>query len=337
MRTACLCLLLVAAPALADAIDVSLTSHVPRGKVPTLQVHILEPIAGFKLDLTRNDGKALEVKGGGKPGVIRTIDLEQPEGRVHWSGALTINLPDGTTGAMELDFDAEVQGPLKLQVDKRTDVDFERRQIFFTLNHPAGKVHLKVLVETGVIAFEDDVPFNAEPPGTRLLVSWPRTFDRPMLVDVRAFDTAGFYDSLELTRWQLDIPHEEVSFDSGKFDLRADQHPTLDASYKAISEAVARFGKLAPIRLYIAGHTDTVGSTEANRTLSLNRARAIGAYFRKKGLKISVLYEGFGEEALLVSTADETDEPKNRRAEYILSIEDPTTHNVPFTPKWQRL
>jgi hypothetical protein len=50
-----------------------------------------------------------------------------------------------------------------------------------------------------------------------------------------------------------------------------------------------------------------------------------------------VLYEGFGEEALLVSTPDETDEPKNRRAEYILSIDDPTTPNVPFPPRWQRL
>jgi hypothetical protein len=201
MRTACLCLLLVAAPALADAIDVSLTSRVPRGKVPSLQVHILEPIAGFKVALTRNDGKTLEVKGGGKPGVVRTVDLEQPEGRFHWSGALTINLPDGTTGAMDLDFDAEVQGPLKLQVDKRTDVDFERRQIFFTLNHPAGKVHLKVLVETGVIAFEDDVPFNGEPPGTRLQVGWPKTFDRALLVDVRAFDTAGICAPTSTRRW----------------------------------------------------------------------------------------------------------------------------------------
>ena len=48
-------------------------------------------------------------------------------------------------------------------------------------------------------------------------------------------------------------------------------------------------------------------------------------------------FEGFGEEALMVSTNDETAESKNRRAEYIIAIDDPTTKNVPFQPKWQRL
>ena len=30
------------------------------------------------------------------------------------------------------------------------------------------------------------------------------------------------------------------------------------------------------------------------------------------------MYEGFGEEALKVATADQTDEPRNRRADYVL-------------------
>jgi outer membrane protein OmpA-like peptidoglycan-associated protein len=106
---------------------------------------------------------------------------------------------------------------------------------------------------------------------------------------------------------------------------------------KLINEAISKFGSLAQIKLYIAGHTDTVGPSASNRTLSLNRARSIGQWFRKKGVRIPVLYEGFGEDALLVSTADEQDEPKNRRAEYIIAIDDPTTKNVPFQPRWQKL
>lgn len=83
--------------------------------------------------------------------------------------------------------------------------------------------------------------------------------------------------------------------------------------------------------------TDTVGPAASNRTLSLNRARSIGAWFRKRGVRIPVMYEGFGEEALLVGTGDEVDEPKNRRAMYIISIDPPRTQNTPFEPKWQRL
>jgi outer membrane protein OmpA-like peptidoglycan-associated protein len=270
--------------------------------------------------------------------VTRTIALEHPgEGVVTWQGTLTVNRVSGEQGTMPLQFETEVQGPLKLTIDKDHDVDFEHRALDFTLNHAVAKVHLKVLLESGLTAVDDDVLFNNEPAGTKLQVTWPATSARVMVVDVRAFDAAGFYDSIELTKWQVDIPHEEVNFDSGKAEVRADERPKLDASYALIAEAVAKFGKLASLKLFIAGHTDTVGGTDANRALSLNRARAIGAYLRSKGLRLPVLVEGFGEEALLVATPDETDEKRNRRAEYIIAIDTPTPARTPFAPAWKKL
>jgi outer membrane protein OmpA-like peptidoglycan-associated protein len=80
-----------------------------------------------------------------------------------------------------------------------------------------------------------------------------------------------------------------------------------------------------------------VGAEAANRTLSLNRARAIGAYLRKKGLRLPVFLEGFGEQALLVATPDETAEVKNRRAEYIIAIDNPSAAKAPFPPAWKPL
>ena len=73
-----------------------------------------------------------------------------------------------------------------------------------------------------------------------------------------------------------------------------------------------------PVRLFIAGHTDTVGGNDKNRKLSLARAKAIASYFRKKGIKIPIAFAGFGEEVLKVKTADNTDERANRRADYVL-------------------
>ena len=156
-------------------------------------------------------------------------------------------------------------------------------------------------------------------------------------IDLRAFAKSGVYNGVELTPWRLDIPHEEVNFASGKWDVLPDEASKLDASLKQVQDAASKVGQYVPLKLFIAGHTDTVGANASNRALSLNRAKAIGAYFRKKGVRIPIYFEGFGEEALLVSTPDETDEAKNRRAEYILAIDDPTTKNVPFAPKWQRL
>ncbi len=324
--------------ALADSVNVSLTNKALKGKgLPAVHVEILEPIAGFKLTLARDGGKPQEWKGGGKPGTTRTIELTQPEGLAKWAGELVINLPNGTTGTMPLEFGTELAGPITLTVDKDQDVDIAGRKIRFTLNQPCAKAHLKVLMDTGASVVDDDIAFNGEAAGTRLEVSWPEAKGQVLKVELRAYSPAGVFNGIELTPWRIDIPHEEVNFASGKWDISGAETTKLDASFKLVQDAVSKFGALAEIKLYVLGFTDTVGPSASNRTLSLNRARSIGTYFRKKGVRIPVRYEGFGEEALLVATPDEQDEPKNRRAQYIISIDDPSTTNAPFPPRWQRL
>ena len=322
----------------ADSVNVSLTNKALKGKgTPAVHIEILEPIAGFRLVLAKDGGKPQEWKGGGRPGVTRTIELTQSEGTTKWAGELIINLPNGTTGNMPLEFETELVGPLALTMDKDKDVDIPGRKLRFTLNQPIARVHLKVLMDTGSTIVDDDIAFDGEPAGTRLEVTWPEAKGQVLKVDLRAYAKSGVYNGVELTPWRIDIPHEEVNFASGKWDVSAEEAVKLESSLKLILVAIDKFGSLAEIKLFIAGHTDTVGANASNRTLSLNRARSIGAWFRKKGVRIPVRYEGFGEEALLVSTNDETAEAKNRRAEYIIAIDDPATKSVPFQPNWQRL
>lgn len=338
MKHLVLAVALLPALAFADSVSVSLTNKALKGRgLPAVHVEILEPIAGFRLTLARDGGKPQEWKGGGKPGVTRTIELSQPDGVAKWAGELIVNLPNGTTGTMPLEFETELAGPLTLTIDKEKDVDIAGRKLRFTLNQPVAKAHLKVLMDTGAYIVDDDIAFNGEPAGTKLEVTWPEAKGQVLRLDLRAYASSGVFNGVELTPWRIDIPHEEVNFASGKWDVSPDESAKLDASYKLIQEAVAKFGSLAELKLYVAGHTDTVGPNASNLTLSHHRARSIGQYFRKKGLRIAVYFEGFGEEALLVSTPDEKDEPKNRRAEYIIAIDDPSTKNVPFRPKWQKL
>ncbi len=325
--------------ALADSINVSVRSQVMKGKgLPAVMIEILEPIAGFRLTLSRDGGKLQEWKGGGRPGVTRTIELSHPDGVAKWAGELVINLPNGTTGTMPMEFETEIVGPLAVNVDLKNDFDPVKRKLRFTVNQPIVKAHLKVLMDTGAVVADDDIPFESEPAGTKLEVSWPEAKGMAMMVNLRVFAKSGVFNGVEVTNWQVNIPHEEVNFASGKWDVQAEETAKLENSLKLIQDAVDKYGSLAQIKLYILGHTDTVGPTASNRTLSFNRARAIGGWFKKRGLRIPVLYEGFGEEAPLVQTADETDEPKNRRADYVLSIGEPTlTGGYPYAPRWQRL
>jgi len=331
--------LLAACPALAwaDAVDVSLMPRAQVGKgLPSISIQIREPIAGFELKLHRSDGKDVLVRGGGRPGQTRTIDLTQPEGTFKYSGTLGINLPRGETASMPLEFEASLLGPLRIKVAPQ-DVDVPGRKLKFTLNRVATRAHLRVLMDTGQLAIDADIPLASAQADAPVELEWPEKQGRVLAIEVKAYDAESFFDGVELSPWQVDIPHEEVNFDSGKWDIRKDQEARLQQSYQLISDAVEKYGRLADIKLYIAGHTDTVGSNADNRVLSLNRARSIGAYFRRAGLRIAIFYEGFGEEALLVATPDNTDEARNRRAEYIIAAQTPTVAHAPFAPNWRKL
>jgi outer membrane protein OmpA-like peptidoglycan-associated protein len=328
---------LLVATLLSNVVEVSVTtSPADKQSLPTVNIHILEKIMGFELKLTRSDGKTLDVKGGGKPGVTRFIELAQPEGKFNWKGELSCNMPDGTTQAMPLEFDTELYSNMHI-IAKKEDVDLPGRKMKFKATRPVAKAELTVLMDTGKRAFDGEIAFKQEPPSTMLEVTWPEAGGRIMKINLRAFDGAGQYDGVEFSPWFIDIPHEEVQFDSAKWDVRDSESGKLDKSYRLIDDAVLKYGSMADVKLYIAGHTDTVAAKDYNRTLSLNRAKAIGQYFRKKGLRIPIFCEGFGEEALKVQTPDNTDEQQNRRADYFLSIDQPTVTNATFAPKWQKL
>ena len=326
----------LAGAARADAIDVRLHPKALFGKgVPRIDIRILEKIAGFEVKLQRSDGKALDVKGGGPPGVTRTVTLDQPEGKFTWEGVIVVRFPNGGEGELPVKFDTELLGPLRMTFVKEA-LDLQARKAAITLSRPAARATVKVQMDTGV-QVQKEATFNGAAAGTPLPLEWPEASGKVMTISITAWDTADFWTGLELSPWQVDIPHEEVVFDTGKAEVRKDQQPKLDASFDALVELAEKYGKYAALRLFIVGHTDTVGDAAANRELSRARARSIAAYLRKKGARIPILYEGFGEEGLMVPTQDETPEEKNRCAQYIVAVDDPVLKNPPFPPQWRKL
>lgn len=71
--------------------------------------------------------------------------------------------------------------------------------------------------------------------------------------------------------------------------------------------------------LVITGHTDTTGALLANDELSLKRAQAVVQLLVSAGAPENRTEAvGRGKRELLVKTADEVDEPKNRRVEIVV-------------------
>ena len=84
---------------------------------------------------------------------------------------------------------------------------------------------------------------------------------------------------------------------------------------KILEDATNRSGA----DMVVTGHTDSTGALAANDTLSLSRAKVVAQLLVDKGAAATrVEAVGRGKRELLVKTADEVDEPQNRRVEIIV-------------------
>jgi outer membrane protein OmpA-like peptidoglycan-associated protein len=219
---------------------------------------------------------------------------------------------------------------------KKEDVDLKKKTLVARASGRAAKAELTVYDEEGGIMDEISEVYPTPPPNSPLRMAW--TGAKPVLkMMLRIYDEHGFYNQLELTPWAVDVPHEEVDFDTGKWEVRPDQRPKLETACKGIQEIVKKYSKLITIRLYVAGYTDTVGGNDSNYGLSDNRARSIAGFLHKNCVALPTYYQGFGEDVLAVPTEDNIDEQKNRRAIYTLAAEHPGPHEAIPRLNWKLL
>jgi outer membrane protein OmpA-like peptidoglycan-associated protein len=89
--------------------------------------------------------------------------------------------------------------------------------------------------------------------------------------------------------------------------------PESKAAYDAVFDDI----KQRPVyEIAVIGFTDTLGDLSYNQALSLRRAEAIRARLVRNGLDgKAISTAGRGKHDLLVPTADQTPEPRNRRVE----------------------
>ncbi|MBM4366791.1 MAG: OmpA family protein [Deltaproteobacteria bacterium] len=143
-----------------------------------------------------------------------------------------------------------------------------------------------------------------------------------VLLDV-TLRTSSAWAGFTYSPWFLDIPHEDVLFASDSDVIAADEEWKLAKVQEQLADVVDKYGSIVPIKLYVAGCTDTVGDGAHNRELSERRARSIAKWFRAHGFSYPIYYYGFGESLLAVQTGDGVDMQVNRRALYMVGANPP--------------
>jgi len=141
--------------------------------------------------------------------------------------------------------------------------------------------------------------------------AWSRRMEEKQ----RALEQATAGTGVEVSRTEdnrlrVHVPGD-LSFDTGRADLRPSMRPVLD-------QFAREFG--TGMQLNIIGHTDNSGNDALNQPLSLQRAETVRDYLAARGVPGSQMtVAGRGSREPLASNDTEQGRERNRRVEILLS------------------
>ncbi len=105
---------------------------------------------------------------------------------------------------------------------------------------------------------------------------------------------------------------KNLFFETGKAELQA-------TSFTELDRLCGYLRSYPSLRIQIGGHTDNVGSSGHNYTLSLARVNAVIAYLTSKGIPSNQLTgKGYGQTKPLTTNGTEAGRAKNRRVEFTI-------------------
>lgn len=265
-----------------------------------------------------------------RQGSTKRLPIAHGEGRATYHGTAEVRWAAGGAATYTFEFEAVRYRTLKMTMAWE-DVDLVARTATCRPSHAVSAIEVVLAASDGRVLSE--ARRELDPPaaaGEPLTIGWdPIPGDEaPATITVKVIDDLGVWASMKATPFTISIPHDEVEFALGSDAIDPDEAGKLEATLTELRAALRRHGTLLDLKLFIAGYTDTVGPPGANVALSVRRAAAIARWFRAHGVRLPIYYRGFGEASPAVATPDETDEPKNRRALYILSVHPPLGERV---------
>lgn len=328
------------------------------GEIPRFQFGFSEFISGkdkarltlipnINLDLLEatcdrgGAGKALVFKKKNvKAGKEVNFTWKQKTGRVTYACMLrhidNVGLESRSEDPLEFTITKVVD--LKVKLEPNSDIDLEAGTLTFTATNPVAEAHLQLFDEDQKL-IQEVILGTEEGLTGPITLSWEPS-EKLAYLDLKITDVGTFWWQTRLIPYFIGIqPDDNPQFETNSADLRPEEEAKLQEPLALIQEQLEKcepFGCLESVRLYIGGYTDTVGNNADNLDLSQRRAHTIAKYFKGQGIEIPILYQGFGESALLVQTGDGVDEVRNRRAYYVITNARPHTQNFP-RQNWKRL
>ena len=232
---------------------------------------------------------------------------------------LRTNFAGGDVTENEVPIDYTYQTQLSIDLS-RASADIEKRTLTVKVTAPVNQAEIIAYGAHKVVLDQSTVPVSGGP--GEIEVPFSGDPGEIVLLEVK-LSSGNAWAGFTYSPWFLDIPHDDVLFPSDSADIPADEVWKLKATLERLDDVIEKYGAIVPVKLYIAGCTDTVGDSGHNSELSSRRAQAIGRWLRASGYSSPIYYHGFGEALQAVQTGDGVDMQANRRTLYMVGANPP--------------
>jgi outer membrane protein OmpA-like peptidoglycan-associated protein len=266
-------------------------------------------------------------------GVQKTFAWKRDEGVTAAQAYVRAVFADGFVSEVTIPMEYSYGGQLAVDLS-RASANVEKRTVSVRVSHPVERAEITAYGARKAVLGTSEVALTGGPGSIE--VPWVGDPADVVLLDV-TLHSGNAWAGFTYSPWFLDIPHEDVLFESNSADIPAAENFKLQHTLKQLQDVVEKYGSVVPVKLYIAGCTDTVGDGSHNRDLSRRRAKAIASWLRRSGYDMPIYYHGFGESLLAVRTGDGVDEGRNRRALYMVGANPPPAGSGIPSVRWSEL
>ncbi len=311
--------MMLASTVWANDLDIGYDAVITKGMSPTLYITPSADLKTIRVKVDSN-GRAFEFSKSNIPsGQEMSFAWKADSNAVQVTADIYAVFSDG--------FVAEAVMPMEFSYGQGLSVDYgsvtadrQKEEITVRVSQSVDSAEIVAYGAEKVVLDRQSIILD-QGPGV-LTLPWIGGVSETVLIDVTLRNENSFA-GFTYSPWYLDVPHQDVLFESSSHTIDESESWKLEATLTELNDVLRKYGSVVPVKLYIAGCTDTVGDSSSNQKLSSRRAKAISQWLRAHGYKAPIYYYGFGEKLQAIKTGDGVDESANRRALYIVTSDVP--------------
>lgn len=289
------------------------------GEQPAFIVTPARPLSALVVEVTAGDQTYTFQKANLPAGKDVRLAWKRDESVTTATALVRADFADGHVEQFEVPIEYQYGG--KLSVDlSAARADVSARTLTVRVSAPVDTADITAYGAGRAMLDQRTVPVSGGP--GEVEVPWTGDPSEVVLLDITVRG-GNAWAGFTYSPWFLDIPHEDVLFETNQAEILSSEAHKLEATLEQLKDVLEKYGDVVPVKLYIAGCTDTVGNAAHNQDLSRRRAKAIASWLRAHGFDKPIFYHGFGESYLAVPTGDEVEEARNRRAVYLVGANPP--------------